>query len=142
MFLLLAAAAAASGSAFPPGDWYAALEKPSWTPPSWLFPPVWTALYAMMALAGWRLWRARGLGAAMIAWGIQLGLNAAWPWLFFGLHRPELAFFEIRALWIAIAVTMALAWRVDRPAVWLLAPYLAWVGFASALNYELWQLNP
>lgn len=144
LFFVLSYSAAALGAAFPPGDWYDQLNKPTWTPPGWLFGPVWTALYAMIAVAGWRLYRARGdsVRPALGAWGVQMVLNAAWSWLFFGLHRPGLAFAEIVLLWISIVVTIALARRHDRWAAGLLAPYLAWVSFASALNFVIWRMNP
>lgn len=144
VFLVIAFSAAAFGAAFPPGEWYAALSKPSWTPPNWLFGPVWSALYAMIGFSGWRLWNGRSSGTtpALAAWGVQLVLNALWSWIFFGLERPGLAFIEIAVLWLAILATMALAWRHDRLAAGLLGPYLAWVSFASALTYAIWQLNP
>lgn len=148
VFLALAFVAAAFGAFFPPGAWYAELSKPSWTPPNWLFGPVWTVLYIMIGIAGSRLWRvSRQTGAtlataALGAWGVQMILNALWSWIFFGLHKPGLAFLEISLLWIAIAGTIALAWRQDRVSSWLLVPYLLWVSFASALNFTLWQMNP
>jgi translocator protein len=144
IFLVVAFAAAAIGAAFPPGDWYAGLVKPSWNPPSWLFAPVWTALYVMMAVTAWLVWRqgsAPAVRAALFAWVVQLALNAAWSWLFFGLHRPGLAFAELVVLWLAILVTVVLAWRVAPTAGALLLPYLAWVTFAGMLNVTLWRLN-
>jgi translocator protein len=137
--------AAAVGSQFPPGAWYQALAKPAWNPPSWVFGPVWTALYAMMGVAAWMVWRERGFAGARLALGLflaQLGLNALWSWLFFGLRRPGLALAEIVALWLLIAATIAAFRPVRRAAALLLAPYLAWVTFAAALNYTLWRLNP
>ncbi len=145
MLLVVAFAAAAIGAAFPPGDWYTGLVKPSWNPPSWLFAPVWTVLYVLMAVAAWLVWRqggASGVRAALFAWAVQLALNAAWSWLFFGLHRPGLAFAELVVLWLAILVTFVLAWRVVPLAGALLLPYLAWVTFAGVLNVTLWRLNP
>ena len=145
VFLVVVFAAAATGAAFPPGNWYAGLVKPSWNPPSWLFAPVWTVLYVLMAVAAWLVWRqggAPGVRAALFAWVVQLALNAAWSWLFFGLHRPGLAFAELMVLWLAILVTVVLAWRVAPAAGVLLLPYLAWVTFAGVLNVTLWRLNP
>ena len=139
--LLLAFGAAALGAQFAPGEWYASLRKPPWNPPGWIFGPVWTLLYAAMAVAAWRVWRAGGARPALAAYGVQLVLNAAWSWLFFGLRRPDLAFAEILLLWGAILVTMILFLRKDRPAGLLMAPYLAWVSFAAILNFTLWRMN-
>jgi translocator protein len=137
----LAFAAALIGSRFPPGDWYASLQKPAWNPPSWLFGPVWTALYLGMAVAAWRVWRVGRAGPALALHVLQLALNAAWSWLFFGLHRPDLAFAEILVLWAAILATTVAFFRKDSLAGWLLVPYLAWVGFAAFLNFTLWRLQ-
>ena len=126
-------------------DFYATLAQPEWAPPAWLFGPVWTALYAMMAVAAWLVWRERGWAGARGALGLfvlQLGLNALWSWLFFAWHRGGLAFADILALWLALAATIAAFAPIRRAAAWLLAPYLTWVTFATALNYAVWQLNP
>ena len=123
------------------GDWYGTLRKPSWTPPGWLFGPVWTVLYASMATAAWMVWRRVGWGRATAAYGVQLALNAGWSVLFFGLRQPGWAAAEIIALWLAIAVTIALFARESKAAAWLLVPYLAWVTFAAALNVAIWRLN-
>lgn len=118
--------------------WYAGLVKPSWTPPPWLFGPVWTLLYIAMAVSGWRIWLRRGpLGL----FALQLALNTLWSFLFFGLRRPDLALIDIVTLWCAIVATMVTFWTRDRVAGALFVPYLAWVSFASALNLALWQLN-
>ena len=142
---LCVAGGAASGLASPPGDWYASLAKPSWTPPGWLFGPVWTALYAMMGVAAWRLWRARGrtsgADGALVLFGTQLALNFAWTPVFFGMRAPGAALAVIVVLWALIAATIAASWRVDRAAGVLLVPYLAWVTFATALNAAIWRLN-
>lgn len=152
-FLLACFGVAAFGAQFTPGEWYAALEKPPWNPPAWVFGPVWTVLYVMMAVAGWLVWRSpeppggarggwsAGRRAALGAFAVQLALNGAWSWLFFGLHRPALAFAEIVALWLAILLTTILFWRIRAAAGALLLPYLAWVSFAAALNLELWRLS-
>ena len=129
---------------FTPGEWYESLIKPSWTPPGWVFPVVWTVLYVMMGLAAWIIWQETGLKEASLPlcfFLFQLLLNGLWTWLFFGLHRPGLAFFEIALLWIAILITVILFW-INRPlAGALMIPYLIWVGFASALNFAIWRMN-
>jgi tryptophan-rich sensory protein len=125
-------------------DWYPGLRKPVFNPPNWVFGPVWTALYAMIAVSGFRIWRRRraaGAGLALGAWGLQLGLNLAWSLIFFGARRIGLAAAEVLLLDVAIAAALVLALRVDRVAGLLLAPYLAWSGFASALTLALAHLN-
>lgn len=144
-WLLLSFAAAAPGELCPPGEWYAALQKPSWNPPGWLFGPVWSMLYTMMAVAAWLVWRRGGFaaqGRPLRAFLAQLGLNALWTPLFFGLHWPCAAFAEILLLCLAIAWTIVVFGRVQRAAGWLLVPYLAWVCFAAVLNGTLCRLNP
>ena len=125
--------------------WYAGLDKPPFNPPNWVFSPVWTALYAMMAFAFWRILRLRpGLPGrkAAIGWFlVQMALNALWSVAFFGLRWPEAGIAVIVALWLAIAATMRAFWPLDRFAGWLLAPYLAWVSFAAALNVAIAWLN-
>ncbi|TDC01099.1 tryptophan-rich sensory protein [Micromonospora fluostatini] len=120
---------------------YGNLQQPAWAPPSWLFGPVWTVLYAMIAVAGWLAWRRAGFGPAVYAWLAQLVLNAVWTPLFFGAGQYGLAFAEIVVLWLAIGVTVALFRPVSRPAALLMLPYWAWVTFAAALNFSIWQLN-
>ena len=124
--------------------WYAELAKPSWTPPGWLFGPVWTVLYVMMAVAAWLVWRQAGtaeVGLALALFAVQLALNGLWSPVFFGLRNPGLGFGVIVLLWLAIVGTMATFWRVKPAAAWLLAPYLAWVTYASALNFAVWRMN-
>jgi translocator protein len=146
-FLVVVFAAAALGSVATSSsvrDWYVALEKPSWNPPAWLFGPVWTTLYVMMAVAAWSVWRERGWrGArgALALFGVQLGLNSLWSVLFFGLRAPGLALVEILLMWGAILATLVAFWRVRPLAGALLVPYLAWVSFAAVLNAVLWRLN-
>ncbi len=140
VFLVLTFAAAGVGAQFGPSPWFEALRKPAWNPPNWVFAPVWTALYAMMAVAAWLVWRT-GARAPLACWLVQLALNAAWSWLFFGLERPDLAFVDIVVLWLAIAATLVTFAPVSRPAALLLAPYLAWVTFATVLNGTIWRLN-
>jgi len=122
--------------------WYATLKKPSWNPPSWVFGPVWTVLYISMAVAAWLVWRQGGLWQwALALYAIQLVLNAAWTPLFFGLHRPGAAFVEIVALLIAIIATTLAFWPRSTAAGVLMLPYIAWVSFASVLNFTIWRLN-
>jgi len=125
--------------------WYSTLAKPSWTPPPFVFPLVWTALYIMMAVALWRLWdRAAPSSARNRAIGLflmQLALNAAWSPLFFGAHAVRAALIVIVILLIAIALTIMASVRVDRIAAWLLAPYLAWVAYATTLNAGIVWMN-
>ncbi|NBS41738.1 tryptophan-rich sensory protein [bacterium] len=126
-------------------DWYAFLNKPFFSPPNWLFGPVWTTLYAMMGVAAFLVWRhgwkKPETRHALTAFGVQLALNALWSILFFGARRIDLALIEIVALWIAIVLTIVRFSRVSPKAAALLLPYLAWVSFASALNVALWTLN-
>lgn len=143
-WLALCFGAASLGAVFMPGEWYASLKKPSWNPPAWIFAPVWSALYAMMAVAAWLVWKRGGFSAQRKPLGLfltQLALNAIWTPLFFGLHWPGIAFAEIILLWLAIAATLVAFLPVNRVAAWLLAPYLAWVSFAATLNFALWRLN-
>jgi tryptophan-rich sensory protein len=126
------------------GSWYQALAKPSFNPPDWVFGPVWTVLYAMMALAGWRVWRVGQGGplrTAVALFVVHLALNLGWTVLFFGLRRPELALAEIVVLWLAIAATIAVFRRIDAAAAWLMVPYIAWVSFAAVLNAAIAVLN-
>ena len=118
--------------------WFPTLVKPSFNPPSWLFAPVWTTLYIMMAVAAWLVWLRKG---PLVLFYVQLALNFAWSLLFFGLHSPALALIEIVAMWVAILLTLVSFWKVDRRAGWLLVPYLAWVSFAGVLNASIWWLN-
>ena len=146
LFYLLCFLAAGLGSLFTMvslGSWYAGLAKPSWNPPNWIFGPVWTALYAMMAVAGWMVWlRGRATRQPALRWfSVQLVLNVGWSAVFFGLQLPGLAFVEILVLWVAIAATLVTSWKVSRAAGILLAPYLLWVSFAAVLNFAIWRLN-
>ncbi|UCC68600.1 MAG: tryptophan-rich sensory protein [Armatimonadota bacterium] len=126
------------------GDWYVSLSKPAWTPPSWVFGPVWSALYVVMGIAAWLVWRQAGSSArtvALVVFALQLALNAAWSAIFFGLRMPGWAFGEIVVLWAAILCAVIAFWRVNPVAAWLLLPYLAWVSFASVLNFAIWRMN-
>ncbi len=120
---------------------YQNLEQPSWAPPSWLFGPVWTALYAMIAVSGWLVWRRVGWTAAMTVYAVQLVLNALWTPVFFGFGQYGLALIDIVVLWVAIVATIWLFRPVSKVAAALLLPYLAWVTFATALNAFIWNAN-
>ena len=127
-----------------PDAWYAALTKPSFNPPSWIFGPVWTLLYTLMAIAAWIVWKRGGFrtqARPLTAYLVQLALNAVWTPVFFGMHRLDIAFGIIVLLWIGIAITLRLFWSVQKSAGILIVPYLAWVGFASFLNFTLLKLN-
>ena len=140
-FLALCAGAAGFGVMFRPGAWYGELVKPGWTPPNWLFPPVWTLLYIAIAVAGWLVWRAAPTSSAMALWAAQLLFNAVWSWLFFGLNRIGLGFADIVLLWICIAGFVIAAWPVSTTASLLFVPYWIWVSYAGALNFAVWRLN-
>jgi tryptophan-rich sensory protein len=137
-------AAASSAVWIMPGEWYASLRKPTWNPPSWLFGPVWSTLYLMMAIAAWLVWREGGWAkhSRALSWFVgQWLLNALWTPLFFGLHRPDLALVEIVVFWGVLAFVVQLFWKIRPLAGALLVPYLAWVSFATVLNATLWWLN-
>jgi tryptophan-rich sensory protein len=151
-WIALAAAAGAVGALASrnAGDFYATLVRPAWAPPGWLFGPVWSTLYVMMGVAAWLVWRARPATLAegasrRLGLGLfvgQLALNALWTWLFFAWREGALALGEIVLLWLAIATTAWHFGRVRPLAAWLLVPYLAWVSFATALTWAVWQGNP
>ncbi len=143
VFIALVAATAVTGAQFQPGAWYAQLAKPSWTPPSWLFGPVWTLLYIGIAVAGWLVWRKSGrIDAAIGVWLAQLALNAAWSWLFFGLHRPDLALADIVVMLALIGTFVFVARGSSAVASYLFIPYFLWVSYATALNFAIWRANP
>lgn len=142
--LLICFGAALIGSRFLPDEWFRELKKPSWNPPNWLFAPVWTVLYILMAISAWRIWEVAGfVGAAipLVLFALQLVLNAAWSALFFGVHRPDLALADIVVLWFAILATTLAFYSVDQLGAILLIPYFAWVSFASLLNLAIWRMN-
>ncbi|MGZ8470710.1 MAG: TspO/MBR family protein [Gemmatirosa sp.] len=127
------------------GDFYLALQRPGWAPPSWLFGPAWTALYVLMAIAAWMVWRVRerrGARHALLLYGAQLALNALWPWVFFAWRRGALAAIEIVLLLLVLVATARAFARVRRRAAVLLLPYLLWVAYATALTWSVWRLNP
>jgi translocator protein len=122
-------------------QWYPTLNKPSWTPPNWLFGPVWTVLYIMMGVAAWLVWRQPDSRAVLLLWAGQLALNLAWSVMFFGARSPGLGLLVIVLMWLAIAATLfAFAFK-SRLASFLLLPYLCWVSFALALNAAIFMLN-
>ncbi len=124
-----------------PGQWYAGLNKPPFNPPDWVFAPVWTILFLMIAVAGFRTFESKPRGAAMRLWWVQMALNFAWSPIFFSLHRIELAFVVIVALSGAILAFVWVQSRSDRVSAALFIPYAAWVGFATLLNGALFLLN-
>ena len=140
------AAAGIGGAVTTPkiGTWYSTLVKPSWNPPAWIFGPVWSALYFCMAVAAWLVWRQGGFSGAKVPltqFVVQLALNFLWSCIFFGLEKPGLAFGEVLLLWLTIVTTMVLFWQRSMIAGILFVPYLAWVSFASFLNFMIWRLN-
>jgi tryptophan-rich sensory protein len=148
LFVGICLAAGAFGAFFTSGsvrDWYPMIRKPSWNPPSWIFGPVWTILYLLMATAVWLVWRRRDeadIKRALILFTVQLILNAAWSPLFFGLRNPLAGLLDILPLWAAILTTLIFFWRISPAAGGLLVPYWLWVSFAAALDFVLWKKNP
>lgn len=132
---------ALAGIAFPAPAYYRSLRRPSWAPPTWLFGPAWTILYALMGVAAWLVSRRPGADGALRLFGIQLALNAAWTPIFFGLRARGPAMVEIAALWLAVAATTVAFLGRRTVAGVLLLPYLGWVTFAAALNWEIWRRN-
>ncbi len=144
IFVAVNVAAASSGAVFMPGAWYRNLDKPSWTPPDWLFGPAWTILFLMIAYSGYRF----TMDAApenrlvpLVFYGVQLVANAGWSALFFGAKRIDLALADALLMWVSIAATILAFYPHSPTAAYLLVPYLAWVGFASALNYSIMRRN-
>lgn len=122
-------------------EWYPTLNKPSWNPPNWIFGPVWTTLYIMMAVAAWLVWRCGNSTPAMILFFAQLALNCAWSFLFFGARSPWLGLVGIGMLWLALLATVTVFFQRDKLAGVLMLPYFAWVSFAAFLNFTIWRLN-
>lgn len=146
--IVVVAAAATIGSLLTASSiptWYAALPKPSFNPPAWIFAPVWTALFLLMAVSAWLVWKKgwkhRRVRIALFVFLGQLVLNVLWSALFFGLHSPLAALLEILILWMAIVMTIALFSQISKAAAWLLAPYLLWVTFAAVLNFAIWNIS-
>ena len=141
VFVAIVAAVALIAGMFMPGTWYAGLVKPSWTPPNWLFGPVWSVLYLMIAVAGWLVWQAEGAGVARALWPVQLVLNGLWSPVMFGSHQIGAALVVIALLWLTVLAFIFASWKPQRQAALLFLPYLAWVSYASALNFALWRMN-
>lgn len=126
-------------------EFYGQMIQPTWAPPAWVFGPVWSTLYLIMGISAWLVWRQDGYKGARLAltlFIIQWVLNALWSWLFFAWHMGAYAFVDVLLLWLCILFTIITFNAKSKLAAWLLVPYLAWVSFASALNYSVWQLNP
>ncbi len=146
--ILISEAAGIIGSVFTSPaipNWYAGIIKPTFSPPNWVFGPVWTTLFALMGIASYIVWKKgierRDVKIALSMFALQLILNVAWSLIFFGLQNPALAFLEIVALWLAIALTIVSFYRISKNAAYLLIPYILWVSFAMFLNYTIWSLN-
>lgn len=145
LVVTFAAAAIGGFASASAGNFYQELVRPSWAPPGWLFAPTWTALYVLMGIAVWLVWRARPWRdslSALVLFLMQLALNALWTWLFFVWRMGAAAFIEIVILWVLIACTIVAFWRVRPIAGYLLIPYLLWVNFAAALTWAVWRSNP
>lgn len=142
-FLLLNFAAASSGAVFRPGEWYAQLSKPAWTPPNWAFPAVWSVLFVLNAISGWLIWRAAGWDAAAVlaVYAGSLLINASWSATFFGLRRMDAGLVVVACLWLSIVAVVVLFAAISPFAAILQAPYLLWVSIASVLNLRVLQLN-
>lgn len=142
---ITAGVAAAGGRSARPGLWYRLLDKPRVTPPGPVFPVVWTVLYGLIALSGWRVWMRRGRigrAGALGLWATQLGLNGLWSWLFFGQRRARASLADVGLMLAATGAYAKAAERIDRPAAWMMTPYLGWTAFAAALNEEIVRRNP
>jgi tryptophan-rich sensory protein len=128
------------------GSWYESLEKPAFTPPNWVFAPVWTTLFILMGIALYLIWQSgterREVQIALAVFGLQFALNVLWSFLFFGMQSPLLGLVDIVLLWILIAITIVLFYQIRRIAGYLLIPYIVWVTIATALNYSVYIMNP
>lgn len=141
LFLLNCAVAGAAGVFFRPGQWYKDLDKPNWTPPNWLFPVIWVALYVLMALAAARIAALPDNDLALGLWGLQITINTLWSGVFFGLHRMLTGAIIVLGLWLAVVATTVMFWALDVWAGLMLVPYLIWGSFALALNTSVWLRN-
>ncbi len=142
-FFGLSFATASSGAVFRPGEWYRGLLKPTWTPPNWAFPVVWSVLFCTIAVSGWLVWETAGWSAwpALSLFVVHLVANAAWSFIFFGMRRLDWAMAEVVFLWVLILAVIAAFAEISPTAAFLLGPYLVWVSIAAALNFRLLQLN-
>lgn len=126
-------------------SWYQTIDRPSWNPPNWIFGPVWTALYILMGVALFLVWKDKSAGGvkkfALLLFVVQMLLNFFWSIIFFSLQQPGWAFAEIVLLWLFILITIFAFARLNNMAAWLLVPYVSWVSFAAILNFTIWQLN-
>jgi benzodiazapine receptor len=141
IFLLACAAAAATGIIFKPGPWYRALQKPSFTPPDWLFPVAWTTIYLLLAWAGYRLTLLPDSETALALWAAQIALNTLWTPVFFGANRIVTAMVILALLWVVVAALMVSALQLDMVTGLILLPYLAWLTVAAALNFSIMRHN-
>ena len=139
--VLVVGGGAGIGMATGPGEWYASLTRPAFAPPNWVFGPVWTALYVLIAVAGWRVWQQGSNRRLVKLWWTLIILNFVWSPVFFGLHRIDWALLVILLLWATIATFIGIARRRDPVSAWLFVPYAAWVGFAAVLNAAFLVLN-
>lgn len=142
LFLLACSAAGATGAAFPPGDWYKTLNKPSWVPPDWLFPVAWSTIYLCISFAGARVALMEGAGYALAFWAVQAGFATLWTPVFFGLRRIKGALYVMAPLWLAVLGATVTHFQLDTWAGLAFLPYLVWVTVAAALNFKMLQLNP
>lgn len=143
-WLLLTFGVAYLSSQFEPGEWYKTISKPSWTPPGWVFGPVWSLLYLSMGISAWLVWRKRASGAVKLPLSIylvQLIVNGLWFWFFFGRQMIGAALIDLLILVFVVSINLVLFLRVDRKAGVLLVPYLLWISFAAVLNFQIWRLN-
>ena len=142
VIVILIVATAFSGAIFKPGEWYQSLQKPSWTPPNWAFPTVWTILYAMIGYSGWLVWTIAGPSLVFALWLLQLLFNAGWSYLFFGRKRMDQAFADVMALFATIVAYIFLTWSITPLGALLFVPYAVWVVIAAKLNHTVWKMNP
>ncbi len=141
IFLLACAAAATTGVIFKPGEWYASLNKPRFTPPNWAFPLAWTVIYLLLAWAGYRLTLIPGSQVVLALWAAQIALNTLWTPVFFGAHQVLAAMVILVLLWLVVAVMVVMALRLDVITGLILFPYLAWLCVAAALNFSILRNN-
>ncbi len=142
IFMITCGAAGATGAMFSPGEWYDKLDKPSWTPPDWVFPVAWTSIYLLISFAGARVAGMDGSGYALAFWAMQAAFSTLWTPIFFGLHRLKGALYVMAPLWLAVLAATVTHFQLDLWAGLAFVPYLVWVTVAAALNYTVWQMNP